>query len=540
MKRRTFMKYNAIAAFSLTPLFAEMQHMHGMMNHGSSGSNVDSMNDMNPMNTGKNHIHHNIDTSFITLENENLPLLQAKDLSKEQALKPLTLLTNQSKKKGEFQASIEIKEKEVQIAKGKQTRFYTYNDVKSKSRQSFLAPKIEVFEGDRVKIFVKNSLKEPTTIHWHGLPVPPSQDGNPADAITPDDSRIYEFKLPNDCAGTYWYHPHPHHATAKQVYMGLAGAFVVKSRNDILQTNKESDWFITDLRLSADGKIPDNALSDWLDGREGEFVLINGQYNPSVDVNSMQRIRIYNACSARYLNLEIQDSSFVIIGTDGGLIEKPIEQKTLFLSPASRVEVLVKNTKKGSFKLINHLYDRDKMMPKDEPKILELASVNFNDINDTSLLPQKLRALPKLQKPEQQLEITMSEDHMKMHGLSMQGKDEIKQNLASMFLINNKVFAMNDIDLRVPANIVHDIVVTNKSHMDHPFHIHGTQFEVIEISSEGNITKPEFRALKDTVNVRPGESLRLRMKHNFKGILMFHCHILEHEDLGMMGNLLVE
>lgn len=535
MQRRTFIKYNAITALSLTPLFANTHsHIHDMdsMSNGHSLHNHTIHSNMH----NHSHVTHNlIDTSFITLENENIPLLKSKDFPQNQPLKPLTLLTNQSKNKGEFHASIEIKEVELQVIKGKKTKFYIYSDTQSKTN-SFIAPKIEVYEGDKVKILVKNSLKEPTTIHWHGLPVPPSQDGNPIDIIPPNESRIYEFSLPNDCAGTYWYHPHPHRATAKQVYMGLAGAFVIKSQNDILKDYKDSDWFITDLRLDSSGKIPDNALSDWLDGREGEFVLINGQYKPNINIDSNQRIRIYNACSARYLDLEIQGADFMLIGTDGGLLEKPILQKRLFMSPASRVEVVIQNTKKGNFKLLSHLYDRSKMMPKNEKKILELAQVNINSLQIA--LPQTLRTLPPLQDATQELNIVMSEDHSKMHKLSTQSKEQIKQNLATMFLINNKVFGMNDIYLRIAKDITHDIIVTNKSHMDHPFHIHGTQFEVVQLNSKSE--KPPFRALRDTINVRPNESLRLRMKQSYKGMRMFHCHILEHEDLGMMGNLAVE
>lgn len=537
MQRRTFIKYNALAALSITPLFADMAHnMHDM---DSMSGHHHGTHDSSTHTTHSTHASHNapIDTSFITLENENLPLLNPKDLRQNEPLYPLPRLTNTSKKQGQFHASIEVAEAHLPLVKGKQTKFYIYNDTMTKA-VSYIAPKIEVYEGDRVKIEVKNSLKEPTTIHWHGLPVPPSQDGNPMDSIPPEGSRIYEFELPNDCAGTYWYHPHPHQATAKQVYMGLAGAFVVKSRDHALKDFSESDWFITDLRLDTNGQIPANSLSDWLDGREGELVLINGQHKPQINAKSKQRIRIYNACSARYLSLEIEGADFMLVGTDGGLIEKPMRQKRLFLSPASRAEVLIHNAKKGSFKLLSHLYDRDKMMSKDEPKILNLATLHINSL--PSALPSRLRTFPPLPKSAQELHITMSEDHSKMHGLIKQSKEQIRQNLAAMFLLNGKVFGMNDVDLRVQRGVVHDIVVTNKSHMDHPFHIHGTQFEVVEQILNGRSEKTAFRAFRDTINVRPNESLRLRMKQSFKGARMFHCHILEHEDLGMMGNLVVE
>ena len=153
---------------------------------------------------------------------------------------------------------------------------------------------------------------------------------------------------------------------------------------------------------------------------------------------------------------------------------------------------------------------------------------------------EPLYPLPPLPQSTQELHITMSEEHSKMHTLIKQRKEQIKQNLATMFLLNGKVFGMNDVALRVRQGVVHDIVVTNKSHMDHPFHIHGTQFEVVEQILNGRREKPTFRAFRDTINVRANESLRLRMKQSHKGVRMFHCHILEHEDLGMMGNLVVE
>ncbi len=100
------------------------------------------------------------------------------------------------------------------------------------------APKIEVFEGDKLEILVKNKLKEATTIHWHGVPVPPDQDGSPHDPILAGEERIYRFEIPQDSAGTYWYHPHPHYTASKQVFMGLAGAFVIKAKKRCFKSFK--------------------------------------------------------------------------------------------------------------------------------------------------------------------------------------------------------------------------------------------------------------------------------------------------------------
>ncbi|MCR2065968.1 multicopper oxidase family protein [Campylobacter helveticus] len=503
MQRRTFLKTSTLALVSTSLSYAMPMHS----NHTS-------------------HQNTPADTSFIHLAPLDLKLLDKKEFPANQALKPLNLLKNESKKKGYFKARIKITEEEIELIKGKKTKFYTYN-------ASIPAPKIEVFEGDEVEIIVENHLKEPTTIHWHGLPVPPNQDGNPHDAILPKESRSYHFTLPQNCAGTYWYHPHPHYITSKQVFMGLSGAFVVKAKKDALSHFAEQDFMISDLRLDENAQIPHNNLYDWLNGREGEFVLINGQFEPKITLNN-EKIRLYNCCSARYLRLRIKGAKFLLVGTDGGLLERGVEKEELFLSPASRAEVFIL-APKGEFKLESLYYDRDKMLVKEEKKDLFLASVEIK--NPPLEIPKELRKFKPLDEPKEFKEVILSEDHAKMHGIAKKTQDELKNSLASMFLLNGKIFDMKRVDFSSRVGEVEDWIIINKSHMDHPFHIHGTQFELISSKLNGKVQKAEFRALRDTINVRPKEELRLRMKQDFKGLRMYHCHILEHEDLGMMGNL---
>lgn len=512
MNRRNFLKFNALTLASMGVAYANPMHdMHSMH---------------------KNHsINHDLDTSFINFAPKNLKLLDPKQFPQGEILKALPLLKNESKEKNIFRATLEIKENHIELIKGKKTLFYTYNGLVP-------APKIEVFEGDKLEILVKNKLKEATTIHWHGVPVPPDQDGSPHDPILAGEERIYRFEIPQDSAGTYWYHPHPHYTTSKQVFMGLAGAFVIKAKKDALSHLKERDLMISDLRLDENAQIPNNNLNDWLNGREGEFVLINGQFKPKIKLATNERIRIYNATAARYLNLRIQEAKFILVGTDGGLIEKAIYKEELFLSPASRVEVLIDAPKDGEFKLESAYYDRDKMMVKEEPNTLFLADISLKKENLE--LPKNLKIFKPLEEPKEFKEIIMSEDHMQMHGMMGKSESELKIALASMFLINGKSYDLKRIDLSSKLGVVEDWIVINKSHMDHPFHIHGTQFELISSKLNGKVQKAEFRALRDTINVRPNEELRLRMKQDFKGLRMYHCHILEHEDLGMMGNLEVK
>lgn len=518
MNRRQFLQFNALGLAAISSTYA-MDHSKHTMMHNSHTNHHNMSN------------HTNIDTSFITLEDINLPLLDSSKFPQNKALKPLPLLKNTSKEKNTFQATLSIDEVELNIIDEKKTHVYAYN-------HSIPAPKIEVYEGDFVEIKVQNNLKEPTTIHWHGLPVPPEQDGNPHDPILAGEERIYSFKLPLNSAGTYWYHPHPHYITGKQVYMGLTGVFVVKSKNDALSHLKEQDWVISDIKLDKSAQIPANNLIDWLNGREGNTILINGQHLPKITLDKAQRIRIYNFCSARYLNLKIENAEFILVGTDGGLIEAPIIQKELFLSPASRAEVIIKPKNKGTFKLFTTYYDRDKMMVQEEKLDTLLATLDIKNIQQE--IPNSLRKLEDLGQPVAFKEVVMSEDHSKMHGIGKKSNEEIKNALASMFLLNGEIFSMDKAQLTSKLGEVEIWKITNKSHMDHPFHIHGTQFEVLNSTFKGKKTKAPFRALRDTINVRPNETLELKMKQDFKGLRMYHCHILEHEDLGMMATLKVE
>ena len=163
-----------------------------------------------------------------------------------------------------------------------------------------VGPLIDVREGDTVEIKFVNKLPQPSTIHWHGLPVPPDRDGNPSDPVAPGASRVYRFTLPKGSAGTYWYHPHPHMMTAEQVFRGLAGPFVVRAADDPLAGWPERNLFVSDLKLARDGTIAPNDMMDWMNGREGQFVLVNGARRPRIDVAGDERWRVWNACSARY------------------------------------------------------------------------------------------------------------------------------------------------------------------------------------------------------------------------------------------------
>lgn len=516
MKRRHVLKATVASVLLVHPAVrAQMMNHSGMMgqSHG-----MDMGNNAVPE-MGHGMMSHGTGGNLMPVESmpEGLPL------------DALPMLVNKSGKTGLFKATIEAAPTTLTVAGRKPTEFWLYNG-------QLPGPQIQAYEGDEVEITFVNNLPEPTTIHWHGMPVPSEQDGNPQNSVAPGEQRVYKFSLPEGSAGTYWYHPHPHGKTAMQVARGLAGTFVVKSRTDPLQALPEQYWMISDLRLNHQAEIPPNTMMDWMDGREGQFVLINGQRNPAIRVGTATRVRIWNSCAARYLQLEIPGCQWQLLGTDGGLLEQaqpPVD--TLFLAPAERVEVLITAPEDMQTPLISRYYDRAKMMMREAPTDMLLAHVSVQK-QATPVLPAVLKKFEALEQPVASKYVEFSEHDMP-HDMGQGMSDNMMQN---MFLVNGKSFDMQRVDLRSRVGDVEEWHIYNNSHMDHPFHLHGTQF-VVTVREQNGIKRVEpFHAWRDTVNLRPYETVTFLVKQSMPGLRMFHCHILEHEDLGMMANLLVE
>ena len=190
-------------------------------------------------------------------------------LAEGEPLRSLEILRNDSAASGQFSALLSAAPAPEMLSPGLATPMWLYNG-------SYPSPLIELTEGQHVAIRIDNGLPQDTTIHWHGLPVPPNQDGNPMDPVPAGASRVYEFDLPAGSAGTYWYHPHPHLNTAEQVARGLAGPLIVRAGDDPLAHIPEITLFITGVRLDANAEISvDNAI-DWTVGRQNELLLVNG------------------------------------------------------------------------------------------------------------------------------------------------------------------------------------------------------------------------------------------------------------------------
>ncbi len=433
------------------------------------------------------------------------------------------LLKNASTQPGTVEVSITAAPARLTMKPGVTTDMFGYNGMSP-------GPTLELTEGDRVIVHFRNGLSEPTTVHWHGIHLPANQDGSPFDPVPPGGQRDYVFTIPRGSAGTYWYHPHLHHRTGYQIAKGLVGAIIVRAPDDpIPRSITERLLILTDNRFLPDGSIdlPDPLSMpgriDDENGREGDMLFVNGQGKPSLSIRSgeIQRWRIINASAARVFRLAIPGQTFLHVGSDGGLFETPIDVRELILANSERVEILVRGGAPGSRTSLQTLpYDRyiPQTRPKDWNQTRDLLTlrVTRERAGAPVTVPTTLRRIPLLDTMRATARRTIS---------------------LSQGMINNRHMDMKRVDVTTKLGATEIWQIENIVGMDHPFHLHGFQFQVIERNG-----RPEmYRSWKDAVNVPKHETVRFVVRfEDFPGKWMFHCHILNHEDQGMMGILEVK
>lgn len=384
-------------------------------------------------------------------------------------------------------------------------------------------PVLRVKKGDTVVVKVKNNLPEPTMIHWHGVRLPSSMDGthDSQAPIQPGEEFEYSFTVPD--AGTFWYHSH--YNETFQMERGMYGALIVEDDEDPIFDN-DRVFMLDDMKLNKNNEFSQgNRISRWMerhDGREGSTILVNGKENPLIEMNAGQtdRWRFINASSARYVRLHLQGKRFRIIGTDGGLIERPLETTEVMLTSGERVDIAIGSFKPGEEFTIESLpYNRVTFVKN---KHTVFANVKVAALKSTkAVLPNELRKIKQLANP----------NAIVNRKISMSVAPSLKRGID--FLVNNQLHH-HDHPVRVGELQVWEIA--NKSLMDHPFHLHGFFFQVLTIND-----KPvETLAWKDTVNIPPRTRVKIAwMPDNRPGKWMYHCHILEHHEAGMMSHFAV-
>lgn len=392
-------------------------------------------------------------------------------------------------------------------------------------------PTLELREGDSVIVHFRNRLPEPSTIHWHGLHLPFVADGSPFHPVPPGGTHDYVFTVRRGAAGTYWYHPHPHHRTTHQVAMGLYGAIVVRAADDPLPASlPERVLLLSDNRFRADGAIdiaaPGTAQArlDAENGREGDVLFVSGDVLPTLAIRSgeVQRWRVINASAARVYRLALAGHTLLHVGSDGGLFERPVEVRELLLGVGERAELLVRGTGAPGARHALQALPYDRYIPQTRPAdwnvTRDLATLEYGPeppvaLASSAALPATLRHVPALDTTRVSARRVM---------------------VLTQHLINGRAMDLRRVDVSARRGATEIWEVENLVGMDHPFHLHGFQFQVL---SRNGVPEP-YPSWKDVVNVPRHESARFVVRYDdYPGKWMFHCHILDHEDHGMMGVL---
>lgn len=392
-----------------------------------------------------------------------------------------------------------------------------------------LGPTLRARRGESVSVTVENRLPEPTTVHWHGMHVPARCDGGPHQPISPggDWTPSWIVKQP---AATLWYHPHPHGATEKHVYRGLAGLFIVDDeRGDRLPVDYGVDdipLIIQDRRFTTTGALDESDPSDI--GLLGDTIITNGAAQAHLRVTTQRvRFRILNGSSGRLYNLGFEDDrEFHVVGTDGGLLAEPVAVTRIQLSPAERVEIVVgvrptERTLLRSFPIAGRAglaaEEASRFGVGDTFDILRLDAADT--LRPNASLPATLTTLP---------------------ALPAVARTERSFDL-QWFMINRNRMDMNRIDFRAEVDTDEIWTIRNVDNWPHNFHVHDTQFRIIDI--DGNPPPPELAGFKDTVYTAPGQRIRIAVRFadytDPTFTYMYHCHLTMHEDQGMMGQFLV-
>ena len=381
-------------------------------------------------------------------------------------------------------------------------------------------PSIRAKKGDTVVVRLKNDLTEPTLIHWHGIRLEAAMDGTGEvqRPVEPGEQFEYRFRVPD--AGTFWYHSHENET--EQMERGMYGSLIVEDDTDpVLDGDKI--FMIDDMKLSALNDFRrGNFVQRWKerhDGREGETLLINGKENPMINIAAghLERWRFINSSSARYFRLSLEGRPFRIIATDGNLLEKPYEVTEALIVPGERLDIIAGPFIEGETFAIESLAYNRMTFVKSKRSRFATVTVGAPKLS-TAFVPASFRNIELLAPPD-----AVPTRHVK---LSVVGSI----NRGIDFVVNGQMHATDE-PVRVGELQVWE--VSNTSLMDHPFHLHGFFFQVLEVNGKA----PAYRAWKDTVNLAPRTKIKIAWKpDNRPGRWMYHCHILEHHQAGMMAH----
>ncbi|APF20892.1 multicopper oxidase type 3 [Caldithrix abyssi DSM 13497] len=466
---------------------------------------------------------------------------------------------------------------EVSIFSGKltQVQHYTARVLKGPSsvvqtlENTYLGPILRLKTGQNVRVRFTNQIDQETIVHWHGLHVPEQADGHPRYVIDKGETYVYEFTVANR-AGTYWFHPHPHGRTGPQVYSGLAGLFIVQDDEEQAANLPTGAYdiplIIQDRTFDANNQLVylSGGMMQRMNGFLGNRILVNGQPDPVFKVASnVYRLRLLNGSNSRIYKIAWSDGSpLTIIGTDGGLLEKPLNRPYVMLGPAERIELWAdfsNYTPNSSVKLVS--------LPFDGAGGMGMMGGMMGRRRQGQSLPNGSGFdlarfdIVKKETPALTLPIVLS----KIEPVDIRAAVNANNPRTFTFAmgmgsatINGRTFEMtrvaSDEVVKLNTSEVWRLVngggggmgmMGGMMQMPHPVHVHGLQFRVLERTPGAGwqSMKDGFvdEGWKDTVLLMPGMQAKILLRFvDFSGLYLYHCHNLEHEDMGMMRNYLIE
>ncbi|MEV4509650.1 multicopper oxidase domain-containing protein [Dactylosporangium sp. NPDC049525] len=403
------------------------------------------------------------------------------------------------------------------LGHGAATRTWGYNG-------AYLGPTLRAKRGERVAVNVHNRLNEPTTVHWHGMHLPAKVDGGPHHPIPPGSDYQAAWTV-DQPAATLWYHPHPSETTERQVYRGLAGLFIVDEPG-VEPAGLPREYGVDDIPVVVQDKgfdggqlsMSDRFLSDV--GVLGDEILVNGTPGPYLDVRTaLVRLRLLNASTARVYDFAMSDGRpLTMIGSDGGLLAAPYPTQHVRLSVGERAEVVVAMRPGERVELRSQPTGLGRFQGgRDAFDVLQLRAAAELRPGE---LPRQLADIPRLD-PRQAA---------RTRTFTFAGRE-----------INDGRMDMDRVDAVVVKDTTEVWNVANGHGTPHSFHIHDVQFQVLSV--DGGAPPPELGGWKDTLFLEPRRRFSVIARFadyaDPTTAYMFHCHVLRHEDEGMMGQFVV-
>ena len=374
-------------------------------------------------------------------------------------------------------------------------------------------PVIEARQGDTLVVRLTNRLDEPTTIHWHGLRLPAPMDGTQDVQKAVEAGGTFEYRFPLPDAGTFWYHPHTNETV--QLERGLYGVLIVRG-DDEPAVDGDRVLVFDDVLVGKDGRIAaPGGVMERHNGRQGNLRLLNGRVDPAIEMaaGQVERWRLVNVSSARYVQFSLGGTPFRIVGTDGGLIEAPVDATDVLLAPADRIDIVVGPFAEG---------DRLEIQSLQRGGFARRRPTRYGTLRVGAARPSMANVPARLRTIEPLADL----DATPIRKVRLSGWPSLRRGWD--FMVNGERHH-HGAPVTVGELQVWELV--NDTPMDHPFHLHGFFFQVLSVNGEA----PAYRSWEDTVHVPPLGRVKIAwMPDDRPGKWMAHCHILEHHAAGMM------